>query len=139
MSLSLKTWTLITTVVFITFLLTDAIQEKLKRKFVKGKAVLHSYRTIQSFSKQQCLAKCIEDSRHEMCRIAGYSKITRTCQLSLDRNSDVLDVDNDETGVFFVIGKDGIVSAFICFPTRQHMYAELIMKKLYNQLIQRFT
>lgn len=112
MSFSFKTLTTIAAVVFVTFLLTDAMQETIRRKFVKGKAVLNSYKTIQSLSKQQCLAKCFQDSKHDMCRIAGYSIATRTCQLSLDSNQDVLEADNDENGIFYVKGK------YIMFPTK---------------------
>ena len=115
MSFSFKTLTTVTFVVFVTFLLTDAIQESIRRKFVKGKAVLNSFKTIQSFSKRHCLATCLEYARHDMCRIAGYNKATGTRQLSLDRNEDVLDVDNQEIGVFFVEGNIGILFRTVLF------------------------
>jgi len=71
-------------------------------QFTKGKVVATSYKTIQPFSEVQCVTKCFEDGRKGMCYVAGYNKVTSTCYLSVDREQDVLDVEDDMTGVFYI-------------------------------------
>jgi len=90
--------------IVVTVAVTQAIQESVKRQFVTGRNVSSSYRIFERFSKQQCLDTCIQDSRNDMCRIAGYSNVTQACQLSSDGHRDVQDVDRDDVGVFFVKG-----------------------------------
>ena len=92
--------------IVVTIAMVQAIQESLKRQFVTGLNV-SSYRTFERFSKQQCLATCFQDSRNDTCRIAGYSTVTQTCQLSLDGHRDVQDVGRDDVGVFIVKGMHG--------------------------------
>ena len=96
--------TLETLFYIVTIAVTHAIQESVKRQFVIGINVSSSYRTFERFSKQQCLATCFQDSRNDTCRIAGYSNVTRTCQLSSDGHRSVQDVNRDDVGVFFVKG-----------------------------------
>jgi len=55
MSFALKILTTIITVVFVKFLLTDAIQGNIQKQFVKGIAVLNSHKTIQSFHNNNVL------------------------------------------------------------------------------------
>jgi len=90
--------------IVVTIAMVQAVQESVRRQFVTGLNVSSSYRTFKRFSKQQCLATCFQDSRNDMCRIAGYSNATQTCRLSSDGHRDVQDVDRDDVGVFFVKG-----------------------------------
>jgi len=90
---------------FVYFAFVEGLNVSMKREFVKRKIVATSFRTIQPFSKQQCLATCFQEERNDNCSVAGYDSDTQTCQLSLDTPQDVLDQDNDAVGVFFVKGK----------------------------------
>ena len=93
--------------IVVTIAMVQAIQESVKRQFVTGLNVSSSYRTFERFSKQQCLATCIQDSRNDTCRISAYNNVTETCRLSSDGHRNVKDVDRDEVGVFFVKGMHG--------------------------------
>jgi len=71
-------------------------------KFVQGKVVATSHRTIQPLSKIRCVEKCLEEGRNGMCRVAGYNKGTKACNLSVDSQNDVVDIADEMSGVFFM-------------------------------------
>ena len=71
-------------------------------RFVNGKCVGSSRMTLHHCSKIKCVQKCHEESTKGLCNLAGYDKATKTCYLSMDRPQDVLDVDDDSSGVYFM-------------------------------------
>jgi len=58
--------------------------------------------TLQHYSKIKCVQKCHEESTKGLCNVAGYNKATRTCYLSMDSHQDILDVDDEMVGVYFM-------------------------------------
>ena len=75
----------------------------LSTQFTAGKRVATSHTTITSVSKIQCVEKCIRaDRENNMCNSAGYNKNTRSCQLSLDQQQDVVNDTDPSFGVFFM-------------------------------------
>ena len=71
-------------------------------RLVNKKCVGTSRMTLQHFSKIKCVQKCHEESTKGLCNVAGYNKATKTCYLSMDSHQDVLDVDDDMSGVYFM-------------------------------------
>jgi len=71
-------------------------------RFVNRKCVGTSRMTLQHYSKIKCVQKCHEESTKGLCNVAGFDNATNTCYLSLDRPQDVLDVDDDMSGVYFM-------------------------------------
>ena len=73
-------------------------------QFIKGTSVATSHQTIQDFSEIQCVRKCLQERKKEMCNVAGYNRTSKVCYLSNDSHQDVVDVDDDKAGVFFMNG-----------------------------------
>jgi len=69
--------------------------------YTKGKMVATSHTTIQPISKIQCVERCNEESKRNRCSIAGYDKSLKACYLSVDNQTDVVNVANENVGVFF--------------------------------------
>jgi len=69
-------------------------------EFTIGKAVSTSYKTFERFSEAQCVKKCNDERKKDMCSIAGYNRTSRVCALSVDSLDDLVDVADDMAGVF---------------------------------------
>jgi len=95
--------------IVVTIAVAQAGQVSIRRQFVTGLNMSSSYMTFERFSKQQCLGTCFQDSRNDTCRIAGYNKVTKTCQLSSEGHRNVQDLDRDDVGVFFMKGMHRII------------------------------
>jgi len=78
----------------------DVIQT-LGTTFTKGKALAGSHKTIQPYSKVQCVRRCFEEGRFNRCSIAGYNKAARACYLSIDDYPVIVDTPDESSGVFF--------------------------------------
>ena len=79
--------------------------QELSTQFTAGKRVTSSHTTIASVSKIQCVEKCIRADRdNNTCNAAGYNRNTRSCQLSLDQQQDVVTDPDPSSGVFFMNG-----------------------------------
>ena len=95
----------IAVIVCISFQQSYAIIQELSTQFTAGKRVATSHTTIASVSKIQCVEKCIRaDRENNTCNAAGYNKNTRSCQLSLDQQQDVVNDTDPSVGVFFMNG-----------------------------------
>jgi len=70
--------------------------------FVDRKSVQTSHTTLEKYSKIKCVRKCHEESTKGLCSLAGYNKATKTCHLSVDNHHDVLDVEDEMSGVLFM-------------------------------------
>jgi len=70
-------------------------------RFTEKKSVATSHTTLQGISKIKCVEKCDKEKQNGRCTIAGYDKRTKTCYLSDDDPMNVLDTDDEMTGVFF--------------------------------------
>jgi len=87
----------------ISFVQSYATIQELATQFTAGKRVATSHTTIASVSKIQCVEKCIRADRDSnTCNAAGYNKNTRSCQLSLDQQQDVVNDTDPSFGVFFM-------------------------------------
>ena len=71
-----------------------------RTEFTKGKMVATSHKTFQRFSEVQCVKKCYDERKNNLCTIAGYNKTTRACSLSVDSPEDLVDVADDMAFVF---------------------------------------
>jgi len=78
--------------------------------FIAGRSVATNHTALRPYSGIQCAAKCFEEGRYNRCRIAGYSRETHTCYLSLDSLQDVSDVADQNVGVLIM---QGIVLAIL--------------------------
>jgi len=93
----------IAVIVYISFEQSCATIQDLSTQFTVGKRVATSHTTIASVSKIQCVEKCIRADRdNNTCNAAGYNKNTRSCQLSLDQQQDVVNDTDPSVGVFFM-------------------------------------
>jgi len=72
--------------------------------FIAGMSVATNHTTLRPYSEIQCAAKCFEEGRYNRCRVAGYSRETHTCYLSLDSLQNVSDVADQNVGVFILQG-----------------------------------
>ena len=71
-------------------------------RFVNRKCVGSSRMTLHHYSKLKCVQKCHEENTKGLCNVAGYDKGTKTCYLSMDSHQDVLDVDDELSGVYLL-------------------------------------
>ena len=71
-------------------------------RFENRKCVGSSHKTLQHYSKIKCVQKCHEENTKGLCNVAGYDKATKTCYLSMDSYQDVLDVNDESFGVYFI-------------------------------------
>ena len=74
----------------------------------KGKMVPTSYMTLQAFSDMNCVRKCFLEKMQNRCSVAGYDKSTQTCFLSNDGPQDLLATADEDVGVFFYSGSEGL-------------------------------
>jgi len=81
-------------------------------RFENRKCVGTSRMTLQQYSKIKCVQKCHEENIKGLCNVAGYNKATKTCYLSMDNHQDVLDVDDEMSGVYFM--EKGSVHCQLC-------------------------
>ena len=44
----------------------------------------------------------MEEGRQGVCNVAGYNATSQKCQLSVDRQQDVVDVEDEMSGVFVI-------------------------------------
>jgi len=86
------------------------VQSSSVTQYTKGKTVATSYMTLQPYSKIQCVVKCVDEKRQNRCSIAGYNVVTKTCLLSNDNQTDLLDTADDAFGVFFYSAPGGMFS-----------------------------
>jgi len=97
----------LTTAVTIPFLLTISLCAatlQISATFIAGKSVATNHTALRPYSEIQCAAKFFEEGRYNRCRVAGYSRKTHTCYLSLDSLQDVTDVADQNIGVFIMQG-----------------------------------
>jgi len=80
--------------------LSEGHIEDIKTEFIKGKYVSTSHTTLQSYSKIECVKKCYEEGKKGNCNVAGYDKSTKSCHLSLDMDTDVVDAAVEASGVY---------------------------------------
>ena len=99
---STKITTCVAFFIFISLSMCGAIILPTSANFTKRKTVATSVKTIQPVSKIQCVEKCLEEGQKGRCIIAGYNRATKVCHLSLDRRQDVIDVNDETFGVFFI-------------------------------------
>jgi len=101
-------------VLLLTFCLCNANIQSVTTTFSERKSVATSHTTLQKISKIKCVEKCNKERQNGMCTLAGYDKRTKTCYLSNDDPQNVLDTNDEMTGVFFY-GPDmnGIISVFL--------------------------
>ena len=81
--------------------LCNANMQSAMTVFTEKKSVATSHTTLQKVSKIKCVERCNQERQKGMCTLAGYNKATKTCYLSNDDPLDVLDTDDEMTGVFF--------------------------------------
>ena len=72
--------------------------------FIAGKSVATNHTALRPYSEIQCAAKCFEEGRYNRCRIAGYNRETHACYLSLDILQEVVDVVDQNVGIFIMQG-----------------------------------
>jgi len=77
---------------------------QIKVTIIAGKSVATNHTALRPYSEIQCAAKCFEEGRYNRCRIAGYSRETHTCYLSLDSLQDVTDIADQNIGIFVMQG-----------------------------------
>lgn len=92
--------------VAIVFLFTIALClaeiREVRTQFVKKKLLSTSYAIKQPISQLHCVQWCSKDRQTGKCKIAGYNKSSKTCQLSMDYPQQLMDVADEMTGVFLV-------------------------------------
>ena len=88
-------------ILFVAISLSNANIQSLTTMFTEKKCVATSHTTLQKISKIKCVEKCNQEKQKGRCTLAGYNKATKTCYLSVDDPLDVLDTDDEMTGVFF--------------------------------------
>jgi len=86
------------------------VQSSMVTKYTKGKTVATSYMTLQPYSKIQCVAKCVDEKRQNLCSVAGYNVATKTCFLSNDNQTELLNTADQNFGVFFYSPPSGMLS-----------------------------
>jgi len=89
-------------VILMTIALCSADIQEVRTEFVKNKVLSSSYATKQHISKLNCVQWCSRDRQVGKCKTAGYNKYSKSCSLSMDNLEDVLDIDDEMTGVFFI-------------------------------------
>jgi len=107
-------------VLMLSIVLSKGHIEDIKTEFVKGKLVSTSHTTLQPYSKIECVKKCYDEGKKDNCNVAGYDKSTKSCHLSLDMDTDVVDAASETAGVYiFPQGSDGdfikTVCPLVCF------------------------
>ena len=60
-----------------------------------------SHTTLQKISKIKCVERFNKERESGRSTLAGYNKATKTCYLSNEDPLDVLDTNDEMTGVFF--------------------------------------
>ena len=88
-------------ILFVVISLCNAKIQSVTTEFTGKKCVATSHTTLQKISKIKCVEKCNQERQNGRCTLAGYNKATKTCYLSVDDPQDVLDTDDEMTGVFF--------------------------------------
>ena len=88
-------------ILFVVISLCNAKIQSVTTEFTGKKCVATSHTTLQKISKIKCVEKCNQERQNGRCTLAGYNKATKTCYLSVDDPLDVLDTDDEMTGVFF--------------------------------------
>jgi len=97
-------FTITMTLIVLTWIIPpyEAVIMEKDTQFVSRKCVATSRITLQQYSKIKCVQKCHEERTKGLCNVARYDKKTKTCYLSMDSPQDVLDVDDEMAGVFFM-------------------------------------
>jgi len=85
----------------VTITICTGIFQRVMTKFTENKCVLTSHTTLQKISKIKCVERCNQERMNNMCTLAGYNKVTKTCYLSVDNPDDVLNTTDEMSGVFF--------------------------------------
>jgi len=70
-------------------------------RFTEKKSVGTNHTTLHSISDIQCVRKCNKERQNGRCTLAGYDKRTKTCYLSDDDPQNVVDTEDEMTGVFY--------------------------------------
>jgi len=70
-------------------------------RFTEKKRVATSHTTLQKISKIKCVERFNKERESGRSTLAGYNKATKTCYLSNEDPLDVLDTNDEMTGVFF--------------------------------------
>jgi len=101
--------------VAIVFLMTIALCsttiQEVRTQFLKNKVLASSYATKQPISQLHCVEWCSRERQVGKCRIAGYHRSAKMCQLSMDYPYTLLNVANEMTGVFLIEEGDILYSS----------------------------
>ena len=101
-------------ILLLSLCLCNAIIESVQTRFTEKKSVATSHTNLQKISKIKCVEKCNKERQNGRCTLAGYDKRTKTCYLSDDDPMNVLDTDDEMTGVFFYEQEvTGITNVFL--------------------------
>jgi len=96
------------------FLMTIALcstnVEEMRTQFLNNKLLATSYATKQPISQLHCVQWCSRDRHSGKCRIAGYHKSSKMCQLSMDFQFYLLNVADETTGIFLMEEGDTYIS-----------------------------
>jgi len=98
---------LVAIVVLMTIALCSADIQVVRTQFVKNKVLVTSYATKQHISKLNCVQWCSRERQLGKCKIAGYNKYAKACNLSMDNPDDALDVDDEMTGILVIEQVEG--------------------------------
>jgi len=102
--------------------------------FIAGMSVATNHTALRPYSEIQCAAKCFDEGRYNRCRVAGYSRETHTCYLSLDNLQDVTDIADQNVGVFIMQGRwNRSVIQCSYFALYVHFY-HVIVRCIYSKL-----
>jgi len=93
---------LLMVIVFMKVIVCGATFVTTYANFISRKAVASSFRTIEPFSQIQCVRECINEGRKGVCNLAGYHASSKKCQLSVDSEQDLVDVEDGMSGVFVI-------------------------------------
>ena len=70
--------------------------------FISGKTVASSFRSIEHDSQIKCVWECMEEWRKGVCNVAGYNATSQKCQLGVSSQQDLVDVEDEMSGVFVI-------------------------------------
>ena len=85
-----------------TIALCSTTVQEVRTQFVKNKFPSTSYATKHPISSLHCVKWCSKDRQSGKCKIAGYNKASKTCELSMNYPQQLMDAADEMTGVFFV-------------------------------------
>jgi len=87
----------------LTFFISLACVQFQVKTFYPNKSVATFHTELERYSLAQCIKKCTDEAYKGRCKVAGYNSASRRCRLSLDDSHEVLDVNEDSSGVVFIV------------------------------------